>query len=100
MMLRMILRLFCLFSFTFLLTDALSFQALAQSTPPLSPQTKESQAKENAQDLLKQGKDFMRSRQYEKAAEVFKEIITQQPNSAVAYSHFGAATLMQGKPKE
>lgn len=56
--------------------------------------------KDNAADSIKEGKDLIRSRQYEKAAEVFRQVLSQQPDSAVAEAHLSLAVLLQGRPGE
>lgn len=99
MMLRTSLRRFCLYGFLFFLINLWMFQTVTQVTAQ-SPQTREVQTKENTQDLIKQGKDLLRSRQYENAARVFNEVIAREPDSAIAYAHLGAVTLLQGKPAE
>jgi tetratricopeptide (TPR) repeat protein len=72
--------------------------AQAQSLP--RPQKDSVQSQENAQELITQAKDLLRSRQYEKAGEALKRAISLQPDSAPAYSHLGMALLRQGRAKE
>ena len=98
MRLRASPRLFCLFSFFCLL---IHLQALpADARPTASSQGKEEQAKDRSQELIKQGEDFARARQFEKAAELFKQAIAEQPASAKAYADLSYVTLMQGRAQE
>ena len=63
-------------------------------------QAKESQAKESAQDSINRAKELLKSRQYEKAADVLRQVIASEPDSAVAHSHLGIAVLRVGRAKE
>ncbi|HXU10272.1 MAG TPA: tetratricopeptide repeat protein, partial [Blastocatellia bacterium] len=66
----------------------------------VSAQVGESQAKESAQDELNRAQQLLRSRQYEKAADVLRQVIARQPDSAVAHSHLGMAEVRVGRAKE
>jgi len=63
-------------------------------------QAKESQAKESVQDQINRAKELLKSRQYEKAADVLRQVIALQPDSAVAHSHLGFAVLRLGRARE
>ncbi|MBI3653043.1 MAG: tetratricopeptide repeat protein [Acidobacteria bacterium] len=94
----MSLRLFCWFT---VLGGLVTFPASSvNARSRLSQQDKEPPTQEVTADLLQQGKDFLRARQYEKAAQAFKEVIARQPNSAAAYANLGATLLRQDKPAE
>ena len=66
----------------------------------ISAQVGESQAKESAQDEINRAQQLLRSRQYEKAADVLRQVIARQPDSAVAHSHLGMAEVRVGRAKE
>lgn len=72
----------------------------AQSLPQKDSQARDAQPQENAQELIAQSKDLLRSRQYEKAAETLRRAISLQPDSAAAYAHLGMALLRQGRATE
>jgi tetratricopeptide (TPR) repeat protein len=91
---------FLLLALIFYITQARSSLVHAQSLPQKDSQAKDAQSQENAQELITQAKDLLRSRQYEKAAETLKRAISLQPDSAAAYAHLGMALLRQGRAKE
>ena len=73
-----------------------------EATPAqvVESQAKESQAKESIQDQINRAKELLKSRQYEKAAEVLRQVIALEPDSAVAHSHLGIALLRVGHARE
>jgi len=65
-----------------------------------SAQVSESQARENVQAEINRAKELLKSRQYEKAADILKQVIAIQPDSAVAHSHLAVAVLRVGRANE
>lgn len=65
-----------------------------------SAQVGESQAKESAQDEINRAQQLLKSRQYEQAADILKQVIARQPDSAVAHSHLAIALVRVGRAKE
>jgi tetratricopeptide (TPR) repeat protein len=71
--------------------------ACFEATPA---QVGESQPKDSVQDVINRAKELLKSRQYEKAADLLRQVVAQQPDSAVANSHLGIAVLRVGNAKE
>lgn len=66
----------------------------------ISAQVGESQARESAQDEINRAQQLLKSRQYEQAADILKQVIARQPDSAVAHSHLAIALVRVGRAKE
>lgn len=79
---------------TFLIVAALT---CVEVTPA---QVAESQPKESVQEGITRAQELLKSRQYEKAADVLRQVIALQPDSAVAHSHLGMAEVRVGRAKE
>ncbi|HEX8089046.1 MAG TPA: tetratricopeptide repeat protein [Blastocatellia bacterium] len=87
---------------SFFLVTLMLYIALtgAQARPSQLAQKDSPQAQENAQEMVTQAKDLLRSRHYEKAAEALKRALSLQPDSAPAHAHLGMALLRQGRATE
>lgn len=72
----------------------------ALPSAPQQTQRNESQPQENAQALINQAKPLLQSRQYAKAADVLKQAIALQPDSAAAHAHLSIAVLRLGRASE
>jgi tetratricopeptide (TPR) repeat protein len=88
------------FLVTLMLCLALAGAPEIQARPSSRAQKDSPQAQENAQELITQAKDLLRSRHYEKAAEALRRAISIQPDSAPAHAHLGMALLRQGRATE
>ena len=84
----------------FLFIDILLIAAALTLPGVTSAQVGQSQAKESVQDGISRAQELLRSRQYEKAADVLRQVIARQPDSAVAHSHLGMAEVRIGRAKE
>jgi tetratricopeptide (TPR) repeat protein len=58
------------------------------------------QANDGVPDGINRAKELLKSRQYEKAADVLRQVIASHPDSAVAHAHLGMAALRVGHSKE
>jgi tetratricopeptide (TPR) repeat protein len=84
----------------FLLAAILLIVAALACVEVAPAQVAESQARETVQDVINRAKELLKSRQYEKAADVLRQAIALQPDSAVAHSHLAVALLRVGRAKE
>ena len=84
----------------FLVTALLLITAALACVEVTPAQVGESQAKASAQDGINRATELLKSKQYEKAADVLRQVIALQPDSAVAHSHLGIAVLRAGRASE
>jgi tetratricopeptide (TPR) repeat protein len=90
----------------FLLTSILYFTladislVCAQSLPQKDSQAKEAQPQENAQELITQAKELLRSRQYEKAAETLRRAISFNDRMTEARAYTGMALSATGQRED
>ncbi len=85
------------FAIPFLVTI---FLVVAAKSSAQDLQNKGAQSKASNQELIQQGREFIRSKQYEKAVDIFKQVIASEPASAVAYADLSSSLRGLGKAQE